>query len=30
MNLDENINWDNLIKKCEMYSGADITNVKKN
>jgi hypothetical protein len=27
MNIDPNINWDNIIKKCDLYSGADITNV---
>jgi katanin p60 ATPase-containing subunit A1 len=27
MNIDSNINWDNIIKKCDLYSGADITNV---
>jgi ATP-dependent 26S proteasome regulatory subunit len=27
--LDPNINWDNIYKKSEMYSGADIANVVK-
>ena len=27
VNVDQNIDWDQLISKCEGYSGADIANV---
>jgi katanin p60 ATPase-containing subunit A1 len=27
VNLEENIEWDSLVSKCDGYSGADIANV---